>query len=138
MREHDSVRLSFPSQSLQGVAFALASESAAPLSDVCSWYLMQFVERGHFVRADFALLKKSFVDPYKHEVYDLSEALASVDTPFLVYETALLASGHVDMGNRLRRKAAEAGDCHDGEATVCFALRCLAERLFILAGRLRI
>ena len=98
---------------------------------------MQFVERSHFVRADFALLKKSFVDPYKHEVYDLTEALAAVDTPFLVYETALLAAGHVDMAKRLRHAAAtEAGDCEDGQATVCFALRVLAERMIVLADRL--
>ena len=37
---------------------------------------MQFVERGHFVRDDFAVLKKSFVDQYKGEEYDLSEVLA--------------------------------------------------------------
>ena len=136
MREHVSVRLSFPSRSLQGGAFALAS--AAPLSDLCRWHLITFVERGGSVRADFAKLEKSFVDPYTFEVYDLTEALASVDTPFLLYETALLAAGHVEMGKRLGHAAAtEAGDCENGQATVCFALRVLAERMSVLAGRLQ-
>ena len=109
-----------------------------PLSDLCSWHLIKFVEAGRHVRADFDKLEKSFVDIYKHEVYDLTEVLASVETPFLVYETALLAAGHVEMGKRLRRAATEAGDCDDGTATVCFALQCLAERLLILATRLRL
>ena len=106
---------------------------------MCRWHLITFVERGRSVRADFAKLEKSFVDPYTGEVYDLTEALASVETPFLVYETALLAAGHVEMGQRLRHAAAtEAGDCEDsdGQATVCFALRVLAERMIILASRL--
>ena len=136
MREHVSVRLSFPSRSLQGVAFALAS--AAPLSDLCSWHLITFVERGHSVRADFHSLEKRFFDIYHKQYYDLTEVLASVDTPFLVYETALLAAGHVDMGQRLMTAATEAGDCQDGQATVCFALKCLAQRMFVLAGRLRL
>ena len=136
MREHVSVRLSFPSRSIQGVAFALAS--AAPLSDLCSWHLITFVERGHSVRADFHRLEKSFFDIYHKQTYDLTEVLASVDTPFLVYETALLAAGHVDMGQRLMKAATEAGDCQDGQATVCFALKCLAQRMFVLAGRLRL
>ena len=76
------------------------------------------------------------MDPYTHEQYDLSEVLASVETPFLVYETALLAAGHVEMGKRLRRAATEAGDCEDGQATVCFALRVLAERMIVLANLL--
>ena len=109
-----------------------------PRSDVRSWWLIKFVEGGQSLRPHFPQLKKSFRDPYKHEWYDLSEALASVETPFLVYEAALLAAGHVDMAKRLRQKAAEAGDCEDGPATVCFALQCLAERLLILAGRLRL
>jgi hypothetical protein len=109
-----------------------------PLSDLCSWHLIMFVERGHSVRNNFHELKKSFVDIYTHEMYDLNEALASVETPFLVYEAALLAAGHVDMAKRLRQKAAEAGDCDDGTVTVCFALQCLAERLLILATRLRL
>ena len=96
-----------------------------------------FVERGHSVRSSFHELKKSFVGIYTHEVYDLTEALASVETPFLLYETALLAAGHVEMGKRLRKAATEAGDCEDGRATVCFALRVLAERMDVLAGRLR-
>ena len=104
---------------------------------MCRWHLITFVERGGSVRADFAKLEKSFVDPYTFEVYDLTEALASVDTPFLLYETALLAAGHVEMGKRLRKAATEAGDCEDGRATVCFALRVLAERMDVLAGRLR-
>ena len=136
MREHVSVRLSFPSRSLQGVAFALAS--AAPLSDLCSWHLITFVERGHSVRADFLRLEKSFFDIYHKQTYDLREVLASVDTPFLVYETALLAAGHVDMGQKLMKAATEAGDCQEGRATVCFALKCLAQRMFVLAGRLRL
>ena len=136
MREHVSVRLSFPSRSQQGVAFALAS--AAPLSDLCSWHLITFVERGLSVRADFHRLEKGFFDIYHKQTYDLTEVLASVDTPFLVYETALLAAGHVDMGQKLMKAATEAGDCQDGQATVCFALKCLAQRLFILAGRLRL
>ena len=108
-----------------------------PLSDLCSWHLIKFVEGGHHVRANFDKLEKSFVDIYKGEVYDLSEALASVETPFLLYETALLAAGHVEMGKRLRKAAAEAGDCEDGQATVCFALRVLAERMDVLADRLQ-
>ena len=90
------------------------------------------------MRADFHRLETSFFDIYHKHTYDLTEVLASVDTPFLVYETALLAAGHVDMAKRLRQKAAEAGDCDDGTATVCFALQCLAERLLILATRLRL
>ena len=103
---------------------------------MCRWHLITFVERGRSVRANFDKLEKSFLDIYKHEVYDLTEALASVETPFLLYETALLAAGHVEMGKRLRKAATEAGDCEDGHATVCFALRVLAERMIILAGRL--
>ena len=101
--------------------------------------MIKFVEGGHHVRADFDKLEMSFVDIYTHEVYDLTEALASVETPFLLYETALLAAGHVEMGKRLRKAAAEAGDYEDGLrlATVCFALRVLAERMDVLAGRLR-
>ena len=136
MREHVSVRLSFPSLSLQGVAYALAS--AAPLSDLCSWHLIKFVEGGHSVRANFDKLEKSFFDIYTKQTYDLAEVLASVDTPFLVYETALLAAGHVDMGQKLMKAATEAGDCQNGQATVCFALKCLAQRMFVLAGRLRL
>ena len=136
MREHVSVRLSFPSRSLQGVAYALGS--AAPLSDLCSWHLIKFVEGGHSVRANFDKLEKSFFDIYTKQTYDLAEVLASVDTPFLVYETALLAAGHVDMGQRLMKAATEADDCQDGRATVCFALKCLAQRMFVLAGRLRL
>ncbi len=89
------------------------------------------------MRANFDELEKRFVDIYTGEVYDLTEALASVETPFLLYETALLAAGHVEMGKRLRKAAAEAGDYEDGLATVCFALRVLAERMDVLAGRLR-
>jgi hypothetical protein len=136
MREHVSVRLSFPSRSLQGVASTLAS--AAPLSDLCSWHLITFVERGHSVRADFHRLETRFFDIYRKQTYDLTEVLASVDTPFLVYETALLAAGHVDMGQKLMKAATEAGDCQNGQATVCFALKCLAQRMFVLAGRLRL
>jgi hypothetical protein len=99
--------------------------------------LIKFVEGGHYVRDNFDKLEKRFVDIYKHEVYDLTEALASVETPFLLYETALLAAGHVEMGKRLRKAAAEAGDCEEGPATVCFALRVLAERMDVLAGRLQ-
>jgi hypothetical protein len=101
--------------------------------------LIKFVEGGHHVRANFDELEKRFVDIYTGEVYDLTEALASVETPFLLYETALLAAGHVEMGKRLRHAAAaEAGDCEDGRrATVCFALRVLAERMDVLAGRLQ-
>jgi hypothetical protein len=83
------------------------------------------------VSVNFAELKKKFDDPYTHEEYDLSEVLASVDSPFLVYEMSLLASGHIEFGMRLRDAAVAAGDCDEGEATVCHALRCLAERLFI-------
>jgi hypothetical protein len=90
------------------------------------------------VRGNFAELKKKFDDPYTHEEYDLSEVLASVDSPFLVYEMSLLASGHVEFGMRLRDAAVAAGDCDEGDATVCHALRCLAERLFVLADRLRL
>ena len=108
-----------------------------PLSDLCSWHLIKFVEAGHHVRADFGELERSFVDIYTGEVYDLSEALASVETPFLLYETALLAAGHVEMGKRLRKAAAEANDCEDGQATVCFALQVLAERMDVLADRLQ-
>ena len=69
----------------------------------------------------------------------LRQVLASVDTPFLVVEAALLASAHVRMGLRLMERAtAEAGDCEDGGSTVGLALRCLAERMFILADRLRL
>ena len=99
--------------------------------------MIKFVEGGHYVRDNFDKLEKRFVDIYKHEVYDLTEALASVETPFLLYETALLAAGHVEMGKRLRKAAAEAGDCEGGRATVCFALRVLAERMDVLAGRLQ-
>jgi hypothetical protein len=77
------------------------------------------------------------VDIYTGEVYDLTEALASVETPFLLYETALLAAGHVEMGKRLRKAAAEACECEDGQATVCFALQVLAERMDVLADRLQ-
>jgi hypothetical protein len=105
---------------------------------LCSWHLITFVERGHSVRADFHRLEKSFFDIYHKQTYDLREVLASVDTPFLVYETALLAAGHVDMGQKLMKAATEAGDCQDGQATVCFALKCLAQRMFVLAGRLRL
>ena len=104
---------------------------------MCRWHLITFVERGRSVRADFAKLEKSFVDPYTFEVYDLTEALASVETPFLLYETALLAAGHVEMGKRLRKAAAEADECEDGQATVCFALQVLAERMDVLADRLQ-
>ena len=90
------------------------------------------------MRDNFDKLEKSFVDIYLKQTYDLTEVLASVDTPFLVYETALLAAGHVDMGQRLMKAATEAGDCQDGQATVCFALKCLAQRMFVLAGRLRL
>ena len=90
------------------------------------------------MRADFHRLETSFFDIYHKQTYDLTEVLASVDTPFLVYETALLAAGHVEMGKRLRHAAAtEAGDCENGQATVCFALRVLAERMSVLAGRLQ-
>ena len=99
---------------------------------------MKFVEDGHFVRADFARLMKSFVDPYKREEYDLREVLASADTPFLVYETALLAAGHVHMGQKLMQAATEAGDCQDDGTTLCLALKCLAQRMFVLADRLRL
>jgi hypothetical protein len=59
---------------------------------------------------------------------------------------SLLVSGHVEFGLRLRDAVVgavhRAGDCDDseGEATVCHALRCLAERLLrvVLAGRLRL
>jgi hypothetical protein len=105
---------------------------------VCRWHLIQFVERGLSVLADFAQLGKSFEDPYKREVYDLREVLASVDTPFLVYETALLAAGHVHMGKKLMQAATEAGDCQDDGATLCLALKCLAQRMFVLADRLRL
>ena len=65
--------------------------------------------------------------------------LASVDTPFLVVEAALLASAHDRMGRRLMERAAtEPGDCEDGGSTVGLALRCLAERTFRLADRLRL
>ena len=117
---------------------ASASESPLRLPDVRRWLLISFVEEGRSVRVNFAELKKKFDDPYTHEEYDLSEVLASVDSPFLVYEMSLLASGHVEFGMRLRDAAAGAGDCHEGEATVCRALRCLAERLFVLADRLRL
>ncbi len=117
---------------------ASASESPLRLPDVCRWFVVSFVEEGPSVRVNFAKLKKKFDDPYTHEEYDLSEVLASVDIPFLVYEMSLLASGHVEFGMRLRDAAAGAGDCHEGEATVCHALRCLAERLFVLADRLRL
>ena len=104
---------------------------------MCSWHLIKFVEGGHHVRADFDKLEKNFKDIYTHEVYDLTETLASVETPFLLYETALLAAGHVEMGKRLRKAAAEAGDCEDGQATVCFALQVLAKRMDVLADRLQ-
>ena len=114
---------------------ASASESPLRLPDVRRWFLISFVEEGRSVRVNFAELKKKFDDPYTHEEYDLSEVLASVDSPFLVYEMSLLASGHVEFGTRLRDAAVGAGDCDEGEATVCHALRCLAERLFVLADR---
>ena len=90
------------------------------------------------MRDDFDKLKKSFVDIYTEQTYDLTEVLASVDTPFLVYETALLAAGHVDMGQKLMKAATEAGDCQDDGATLCLALKCLAQRMFVLADRLRL
>ena len=53
--------------------------TAAPHSDVprCSYWIIQFVEAGYFLRDNFAELGKSFEDPYTHETYDLSQVLAS-------------------------------------------------------------
>ena len=48
-------------------------------SDVprCSYWIIQFVEAGYFLRDNFDELGKSFEDPYTHETYDLSQVLAS-------------------------------------------------------------
>ena len=77
MREHVSVRLSFPFRVLQGAGVAFAT--AAPHSDVprCSYWIIQFVEAGYFLRDNFDELGTSFEDPYTHETYDLSQVLAS-------------------------------------------------------------
>jgi len=89
MREHVSVRLSFPFRVLQGVGFAFAT--AAPHSDVprCSYWIIQFVEAGYFLRDNFDELGKSFEDPYTHETYDLSQVLASFFESIFIDQAAL-------------------------------------------------
>ena len=72
---------------MHGVAFAFAS--AAPPSDVCSWWIMAFVQAGHSLHDDFDKLEKGFEDPYTHETYDLSKVLASFLESIFIDKAAL-------------------------------------------------
>ena len=62
-------------------ALNLPLQPRPPHSNVsrCSWWLIQFVEAGYFLRDNFKFdeLGTSFEDPYTHETYDLSQVLAS-------------------------------------------------------------
>ena len=55
----------------------------------CSWWLIQFVEAGYFLRDNFEELGKSFEDPYTHETYDLSQVLASFFESMFIDQASL-------------------------------------------------
>ena len=57
----------------------------------CSWWLIQFVEAGYFLRDNFDELGTSFEDPYTHETYDLSQVLVSFLKAYLSIKQPLTA-----------------------------------------------